>query len=212
MLATLATLPRLFVKQAFEIGEIFGFETRNKYRICGEDGRDLAFAAEQQKGLFGFIFRQTLGHWRSFEIHFYDMNRQPFMTAHHPFRWFFQCLEVRDTQGRSLGMIERRFTLLHKRFSVHGPQGQILFTVVSPFWRLWTFPFVRQGQEWARVAKKWSGFGYELFTDRDTFLVEYLDPSLGTDERALILAASFYIDLMYFERKGSGGALNVIGD
>lgn len=194
--------PRLFVKQVFELGEIFGFETRNKYRICDEAGRDVAYAAEQHKGFFHFIFRHWLGHWRTFDIHFFGLDRQPFMIAHHPFRWFFQRLEVRDMTGRYHGAIERHFSILSKRFHVENALGQPVMTVSSPLWRPWTFPFLRQGREAARISKKWSGAGYELFTDRDNFLVEFSDQSLNPSERSLILAAAVYIDLLFFENKG----------
>lgn len=205
MINNLGSLQRLFVKQVFEIAEIFNFETRNKYRICDEGGREIAYAAEQQKGFLGVLLRQFLGHWRTFAIHFFDLNRQPFMIAEHPFRWYFQCLEVREPNGRYIGVVERRFAILSKRFEVRNAQGLLLLEVSSPFWRIWTFPFRRSERELARVSKKWSGIGYEMFTDRDNFLVEYLDPRLSNDERALVLAASLYIDLKFFEHKGSGG-------
>ncbi|WP_456685478.1 phospholipid scramblase-related protein, partial [Bradyrhizobium sp. P5_C11_2] len=41
MLPILAEQSRMYVKQVFEMAEIFGFETRNKYRICDENGHDL---------------------------------------------------------------------------------------------------------------------------------------------------------------------------
>lgn len=195
---------KLFVKQVFEPAEIIGFESRNKYRICNEFGQEIAYAAEQQRGFLGFVWRQLLGHWRSFDIHFFDPNRREILFAHHPFRWFFQRLEVEDATGRSLGVIERRFSLLSKRLHVRNPQGLTLMEVNSPIWRIWTFPLTRQGRELARISKKWTGFGFELFTDKDTFLVEYGSPTLTDDERALILVATVYIDLMYFERKGDG--------
>jgi uncharacterized protein YxjI len=212
MLPLLSHHHRLFVKQVFEIAELIGFETRNKYRVCDEGGRELMYAAEQQKGFFGIVMRQFFGHWRSFDIHFFDVHRQPVMHGHHPFRWFFQCLEVRAKDGRLLGKIERQFSILSKSFHVHDTQGRVVLEVFSPFWRIWTFPFKRGESERARVSKKWSGVGYELFTDRDNFLVEYLDPNLTSDERALVLAAAVYIDMMYFETKGEGGAINLIRD
>lgn len=203
---------KLFVKQVFEIAEIIGFETRNKYRVCDEGGRDLMYAAEQQKGFLGILMRQFFGHWRSFDIHFFDMNRQQVMTGTHPFRWFFQCLEVRTRDGRFIGKIERRWGIFNKKFDVHDAMGRIVLEVSSPFWRIWTFPFKRGPNERARVSKKWSGLGYELFTDRDTFLVEFLDRNLMMEERSLILAAAIYIDLMYFEKKGDGGGISILSD
>ena len=46
MLPTLAGQSRMYVQQVFEMAELFGFETRNKYRIRDENSRDLLFAAE----------------------------------------------------------------------------------------------------------------------------------------------------------------------
>ncbi len=202
MLSSLMSVKALFVKQSFELAEIFSFETRNKYRICDESGNQVAFAAEQQKGLLGFFLRQFLGHWRSFDIHFFTNDRREFMIAKHPFRWFFQRLEVYEPNGRFIGVVERYFSILTKYFKVHDAQGRILFEVSSPFWRIWTFPFTRRDREMARISKKWSGIGYEIFTDKDNFLVEYLDATLSEDERALVLAAAIYVDLMFFEAKG----------
>ncbi|MFZ4403665.1 MAG: phospholipid scramblase-related protein [Pseudobdellovibrionaceae bacterium] len=194
----------LQIRQTFEIGELLGFETRNKYQIIDENGQYIGFVAEQQKGFLGFIFRQFLGHWRTFEIHFFDQNRSPIMVGRHPFRWFFQQLDLLQTNGRYLGRIVRRFSLLSKSFEVQDSRGRILFEVSSPFWRIWTFPFMRGPSEMARVSKKWSGLGFEVITDKDNFHLEFLNPVLSVEERALILASSIYIDLLYFENKGRG--------
>lgn len=212
MLNTIKNHQKIFVKQSFELAEIFDFETRNKYRICDEAGRDIAFAAEQQKGFLGFLFRQFFGHWRSFEIHFYDVDRKEFMIARHPFRWFFQRIDLFGIEGRQIGSIERRFSILAKRFEVQDPHGRVLLEVSSPIWRIWTFPFMHGGREVSRISKKWTGLGYELFTDKDTFLVEYNDPALSQEERALVLTAAIYVDLMFFEKKGSGGGINLLAD
>ena len=72
----------------------------------------------------------------------------------------------------------------------------------SGFFSFWTFPFENpQGDERASVQKKWSGFLTELFMDADNFLVDYKDSTLLENERKLILAASVFTDLQYFENK-----------
>ena len=201
---TLAHHRRLMVRQRHELGELFGFETRNRYEIVGESGAPVAYAAEQQKGFLGFLFRQTLGHWRTFDIRFFTPDRAPFMTARHPFRWFFQRLEIYDEGGALVGAIQRRFSILSKRFDVEDASGKVVMEVSSPFWRLWTFPFMAGGAEVASVQKKWSGLLAEAFTDKDNFSVDLGAGALGEPERRLILAAAIFIDLMYFERKSSG--------
>jgi hypothetical protein len=197
----LAPHRRVMVRQRHEMGELFGFETRNKYEIVGEGGAPIAFAAEQQKGVLGFLFRQALGHWRTFDIQFFTPDRAPFMTARHPFRLFFQRLEIYDQAGVLVGAIQQRFSILTKRFDVQDASGQVVMEVSSPIWRPWTFPFTARGTQVASVQKKWSGLLAEAVTDKDNFLVDFGDGPLGENERRLVLAAALFIDLQYFERK-----------
>lgn len=197
----LAVSPHIIVRQRKELAEVFGFETRNKYEVATPDGQVIGFAAEQQKGVLGFVMRQILGHWRSFDIHMFDAGRQPVGHANHPFRWIFQRLDIFDDKGKKLGGLQQRFALLHKKFDVEGRDGRLKMTVYSSFWRIWTFPFMAHGKEVARVEKKWSCLLKETFLDADNFHISYTDPKLSRDDRLLLMAAAFFIDLQYFERK-----------
>lgn len=197
----LSQLTKLSVHQSHEIGEWIGFETRNKYRILDENHIEIAFAAEQQKGIFGFIMRQYFGHWRKFDVNFFTPDRQIFMVGHHPFRWFFQRIEVRDQHQKYLGAIQKRFSILTKRFDIENERGMTVMEVSSPIWKLWTFTFFNQGKIMAEVKKKWSGLLSEAFTDKDNFQIEFIDSSLKENERKVVMASSIFIDLLYFERK-----------
>lgn len=198
----LAPFARLKVSQRDEPAEWFGFETRNSYDVTDENGRPIAFAAEQGEGAASFFARQFLGHWRSFEILVYTAEHDEALVVRHPFRPFLQRLEVLDGAGGPLGTIQQRLSLLSKRFDVLNAKGQVIMEVASPIWKRWTFPFMSDGREVARVKKKWSGFFSEMFTDRDDFLLEY-GSELREDERRLVLAAALFVDLAYFERKAS---------
>ncbi len=192
--------PELYVRQRREMAELFGFESRNKYAICTTDKREVAFAAEQQKGFLGALARQFFGHWRTFSISFFGADRQPLFSAVHPFRWFFQRLEVLDAQGRLLGVVQQRWAWLRKSFDVLDAQGNVLLEMRSPIFSIWKFPFTRGGSEVATIEKKWSGALTELFTDKDNFRVRFT-PALSALERVLVLAAALFVDLQYFERK-----------
>lgn len=194
---------RLQVIQRKELAEFFGFESRNKYAILGEHGEEVAFAAEQQKGFFGFLMRQWLGHWRTFDITVYDSNRKPFLSIRHPFRFFFQRVEVEDANGKPLGVLEQRFSFLSKCFDVYDASGRELMRVRSPLWTPWTFSFERGGTPLALVKKRWSGLFTEALTDADRFGIQFESPALGPQERALVLAGALFVDLQYFERKAS---------
>jgi uncharacterized protein YxjI len=200
MLAILQHSSELMIVQRRELMELFGIETRNKYSL-EVNGAPFAFAAEQGKGGLAFLARMFFGHWRSFEIHFFDNARQLVLRAVHPFRFFFQRLEVSMADGRNLGAIQQRWAIFSKRFDVSDASGRVVLSVASPLFRPWTFAFQRDGRELARVEKKWSGMLQEAFTDADRFRVAFESPELSADERALVLAAGIFIDLQYFERK-----------
>lgn len=200
LLAVVHRSSEITVVQRRELAELFGFETRNKYAIEA-NGLQIGYAAEQGKGGWAFLGRMLAGHWRTFEVHFFDPARQLVLRAFHPFRFFFQRLEVSRADGRLLGVVEQRFALLTKRFDVLDASGQVLLTVSSPLWRPWTFVFERELRELARVEKKWSGLLGEALTDADRFRIQFASAELGLDERSLVLAAAVFIDLQYFERK-----------
>lgn len=196
----LSGVRQLIVRQRKELAEVFGFETRNKYEIYNSDRILLGFCAEQQKGLFGFLLRQFLGHWRSFELLFFDAQRNKIMGARHPFRWFFQELMIYGRNGEPLGSLKQRFAWLRKKFDVVDENGRLLLRMRSGFFQFWTFPFFRHETECAVIRKKWSGLLKEAFLDADNFSVEFTG-ELSEKEKKLILAASVFVDLQYFERK-----------
>ena len=195
---------QIFVQQRRELAELFGFETRNKYEILDLQKNVIGFCAEQQKGFLGMLARQFLGHWRSFELHFYDANRQQIIVSKHPFRWIFQEFEIVNNQGVVLGSVKQRWGIFKKKFDVHNPQGDVIFEMRSGFINFWTFPFFdRQGQMAALIQKKWSGMLKELFMDADNFTIEFKSQTLTENDRLIFLACSVFTDLQYFEKKAN---------
>lgn len=209
MIQELATLDSVVVKQRKELLEIVGFETRNKYDILTQDGRQIGFAAEQQKGFFGMFMRQLVGHWRSFDVNIFDMQRQLQYKASHPFRFYFQRIEVSDPQGQRIGTMERQFSILSKKFRMFDKNGMVSSEMYSGLFRIWTFPIKRNGVEVAKISKKWGGAMTEIFLDADTFLLEFYERSLTLEERATLLCAAVFVDLLYFENNQGGSGFNI---
>ena len=197
----LTDLKALVIRQRTEIAELFGFETRNKYEIYDDNGSTVGFAAEQSRSLLGFIFRQIFGHWRRFDIIVFTPQRQAVYHAKNRFRIWFTRIEVTTMTDVKLGAIQKRFSIFSKRFDIEDGLGKVLMTVKSPFWRIWTFPVKGNGIEKAVIKKKWAGAVTELLLDKDRFRVEFSDPSLTQDHRALLLVTALFIDLEYFESK-----------
>ena len=198
----LTNTQQIVVVQRRELAELFGFETRNKYEVYNEERQLIGFSAEQQKGWIGFFLRQLMGHWRSFEVRFFDNLRNPVMVSKHPFRFFFQEFHVFDAKGLLLGRAEQRFGIFTKKFDVYNSREELLFRMRSGFFSFWTFPLQSPlGVERALIKKKWSGLLQEMFLDADNFAITFNDPSLTQQERLMVMAMSVFTDLQYFEQK-----------
>jgi uncharacterized protein YxjI len=100
-----------------------------------------------------------------------------------------------------MGAIEKRFAFFTRRLSLEDEHGRTFLEGASPIWKPWTFTFTQRGQKRAEVKKKWSRLLTEAFTDRDNFLVEFIDPELTDAERNVVMASAIFIDLLYFEKK-----------
>ena len=203
----------VFVHQRKELLELVGFEGRNKYEVLGPDQQNIGFIAERGKSIGAALMRNIFGHWRSLEFAIFDCERQPVGTARHPFRWFFQKLDVTSSRGTPVGSFEQTLSILWKNFKLKDAHGRLVARVSSPPWRIWTFVFKdERGEEFARIEKKWSGLGQELFTDADTFKVVFTRSSIPNDLRNVLVTAAVLIDLQFFESKGNEGGLLQITD
>ena len=87
---------------------------------------------------------------------------------------------------------------LTRRYRIRAAAGGELL-VDGAITRPWTFPVRSGGREVALIQKKWSGVGREMFTDADTFRVQFLDSSLGPVQRRLVVIAALAIDYDLFE-------------
>lgn len=199
---------RILVRQAKEWGEILlGFETRNRFELFDEGDRRIGWAAEEGGGIGRLVGRQLLGHMRKATLHVFGEDGQEKGRAEKPFRFYFHRMEVHEG-GRRVGAVQRKFSILHRKFVIENANGQEVLEILSPFLRIWTFKILFREREVGRISKKWGGLLKEMFTDADVFGIEY--DALDDLEvlRPVLLAATFLIDFTCFENnQGSGGVL-----
>lgn len=205
-MADISMYDDLVVRQQVERIEVFtGLETKNRYTVMTPQEETVLYAYEES----GFWSRQFLGTHRPLTINVMDIEGKTVHIASRRFFWFFSRLHVRDASGRALGSLRRRFSVFTRRLSLEDGNGQVIAEVKGPFFRPYTFMVYQQGMEVARLTKRWSGVLREAFTRADTFQVQFSGPSRDRDFASLVLAASFAIDLDFFERRkgrGSGGS------
>ncbi|MEC8652137.1 MAG: phospholipid scramblase-related protein [Planctomycetota bacterium] len=191
---------RILVRQNKEWGEILiGFESKNKFEISDDQGNPIGLAAEQGGGFGAMLGRQFFGHCRKATIHIYDRAGNAVGRGEKPFRWFFQRMEVFDGDQR-IGAIERKFTWLTRRLVVENAAGEEIMEIAGPMLLLGrgTFRLTFQGQEVGKISKQWGGVLREMFTDADTFGVEWAS-HVPQEIRKILLVATFLIDFTYFE-------------
>jgi uncharacterized protein YxjI len=202
--AALDEAPRLVVRQARDWVELIAWEVPNRYALLTERGALAGWALERAGGGGATLLRWMLKANRPFRMEVVpaDGAREAVLHVDRPFTWFLARLTLLGGEGRPLGTVRQRLSLLRKRFDVEAPDGRLLARVTGPLLHPWTFVFSapNDDRELGRIEKRWSGAANELFTDADTFLVTFgrADPTL----RRLMLAAAVLIDFRYFEDTG----------
>ncbi len=195
----LSSISSLVISQQKEWGEILtGFETTNRYTISDESGNRLYLAAEEAGST---LLRWFLKALRPFTIAVLTENGQVVLRVVRPFRFYFHRAEVVDAKGQSLGVIEKRFSVLRRIYSVLDSSGAEVFQLLGPILHPWTFEIRKDGVEYGKITKKWSGLLKEGFTDADNFGVMF-PAEWDVKLKALFLGAVFLIDFVHFENKG----------
>ena len=195
----LSPISGLVVNQQKEWGEILtGFETKNRYTISDVSGNKLYLAVEEEGSM---LLRWFLKALRPFTIAVLAEDGQVALRVMRPFRFYFHRAEVVDSQGQSLGVIERRFSILRRIYSVLNRSGKEVFQMFGPILHPWTFQ-IRDGEvEYGKITKKWSGLLKEGITDADNFGVMF-PAEWDVKLKTLFLGAVFLIDFVHFENKG----------
>ncbi len=199
----------LFIRQRKEWTEILiDWETRNQYVVMDADKNEIATVAEKAGGVADFLKRSILRSHRPFEIGVFDSDGSLRCTLSRPFFFLFSDLEVRDPGGAVVGHVKRRFGLLYRKYDLLDEAGQCFAKIKGPIWRIWTFP-VRdtRGTGAATIAKRWGGGLREIFSDADTFMLDFQRAGWTAAERRVLFAAAISIDFDFFENNNASGGL-----
>lgn len=204
--------PQLYVRQKKEWAEILvNWETANQYEILDTDNNPVGMIAERSGGFFDTIKRMFLRSHRPLSIDVFDRAGKAVLHLGRTFFWFFSDLFVDSPSGQHLGAVHRRFGILYKKYELIDERGQVFARIEAPLWRIWTFPLLdSSGRKVGQISKKWSGFMREMFTDADTFLIDFGDGSWSSSQRAVILAAAISVDFDFFEEnQGASSVMDV---
>jgi uncharacterized protein YxjI len=100
-------------------------------------------------------------------------------------------------RGEEIGYFKSKLLSLGGGFYVYDMRDQQVAEIKGD-WKGWNFRFLdKGGREVGQVTKKWAGFGKELFTSADNYIIHITDPTAATP--ALLLAAGLAIDVVLKE-------------
>jgi len=196
---------QFIIKQERELLEaLTGFETKNKYSILDKQNDKIGFIAEQGSGFIALLKRFFLRNHAPFDISVFNLERNEVLQLHRPFFWFFSDLIVsfkdKNNNVTKYGSIHRKFSIFSKRYSILNSHGKEVFKIQSAFWKIWKFPiFDTMERPMGFITKKWQGLVSEIFTDKDSYLIQLESPDLTPEDKVLLFASGISIDFDFFE-------------
>jgi uncharacterized protein YxjI len=123
----------------------------------------------------------------------------PLLVLTRGFTFLRAKVDVLDGTGTPIGYLRAKLFTLGGGFHVFSADDQ-KFAEVKGDWKGWNFRLLDlTGCEMGIVTKKWAGFGKELFTNADQYIIEVKESGAGN---ALILAAALAIDIVFKEKQG----------
>ena len=189
-------------KNLFFVKEHVGiFKAANNFDIFDPgNGQMILECREPNLGFFTKMFRFTdYKRMTPFEVVISEPGGKPLVTVKRGLSIWLSNVEVYDETGKLVGKFKQQFFSIGGKFKVTDANDQELCTLKG-HWTSWDFRFVKDGREFAQVAKKWSGLGKEMFTSADNYMLKISDEVPADNKlRILILAAVMCIDMVLKE-------------
>lgn len=172
------------------------FKAASNYDIYDlASGEKLLECREPRLGVFTKMLRFT-DYKRNtpFDVEVTDMSGNQVVRVTRPITIFISKVTVRDESDEPIGGFKQKVFSIGGSFAVHDAAGNDVCHLKGK-WTGWDFQFVAQGLQLARVTKKWTGFGKEMFTSADNYVLDISeDVPPESQTRKLILAAVMCID------------------
>ena len=190
----------IVVHQKVELSNVLiGLDMANEYSLHAPNGQKLAQSAETG-GFGGFISRQLFNNARAANVKLFGMNGAEIAEMRKPFRFIFA--EIAATiGGQEIGRA-KRLSWFGRNYGI-SVMGVPTFTISSSLlqWKNFSFNVMKGGVHVATIMKRYEGALKMMFTQADTFTIEFHDSSLSLEERFTLLATTYLIDFDCFEQR-----------
>jgi uncharacterized protein YxjI len=177
------------------------FKAANNYDVYDPaTGQIILECREPHLGIFTKMLRFTdYKRMTPFDIRVTTPEGDPVVSIRRGVSFFLSKVNVFDEEDERVGGFKQKFFSIGGAFKVLGADDRPLCDLKGK-WTAWDYKFENNGRELARVTRKWSGLGKELFTSADNYVLSIND-SVPPDNpvRILIMAAVFCIDMVLKE-------------
>lgn len=177
------------------------FKAANNFDILNpEDQNTIMRCREENLGFFTKLLRFTdYKRMTPFNIEVKTNSGENVVTIKRGVSIILSTVEVHDENNRLIGKFKQKFFSIGGKFDILDTNDRVVCQLKGK-WTSWDFKFVKEGRELAHVSKKWAGFGKELFTSADNYMLK-INEKVSPDDsiRQLILAAVMCIDMVLKE-------------
>ncbi len=177
------------------------FKAANNFDILDpETGEEILHCREDNLGFFTKLLRFTdYKRMTPFDIEIRTPQGDPVVHVRRGMSIFLSKVDVYDEQELRIGGFQQKLFTIGGAFTVVDPSDRPICELKGK-WTSWEFSFRAGNAELAKVTKKWTGLGKEMFTSADNYVLE-ISPDLPAESslRKLILAAVMCIDMVLKE-------------
>ena len=149
------------------------FKASSNYDVYDpESGEILLHCREPKLGFFTKLLRFTdYKTLTPFEVAITTPDGDPVLTVKRGIAIFLSKVDVLDHDGELIGGFKQKLFSIGGAFKVLNQNGDEMCDLKGK-WTSWEFQFMHDGVELAKVTKKWTGLGKELFTSADNYVLQ----------------------------------------
>lgn len=187
------------------------FELRNQYTLTDEAGAAAGRVEQAKQSALAWLARlgTSLDAMLPTTLAVTDASGRWVLVLEKP--WFTWKVTVRDSDGRTLGVIGRKLRVGKSVYTLTAHGGAEVGEIRAEDWRSGKFKVVdTAGMDLGQVTKQWRGLFAEVVTDADSYAVTF-EPQATSDQRALTFAGALTVDLIQKQKDTGGGIGNLIG-
>jgi len=189
-------------RNAFFVKEHVGmFKAASNFDILDpETGEELLHCREDNLGMITKMLRFTnYKRMTPFDAEVRTPQGESVLSVQRGVSIFLSKVDVLDESGIRIGGFRQKLFSIGGAFDVLGQDDTPICSLKGK-WTSWDFRFLAGNNELAKVSKKWSGLGKEMFTSADNYILQ-ISEAVPPDStiRQMILAAVLCIDLVLKE-------------